>query len=150
MKDEAAHLAMQMIKSGLIHYDPRLAQMRYTHQKMKREGGTTILRHLIFESVIFQFEKTSIGKIQMLDKEDQKKYIKGMSPDLTDNIIMLCGATCYDCYRMLSEDSGYMRKKLNAEEMLGFFNVDSEEQIVPYKKPKIRNSQEILNILSSI
>ena len=78
MKDEAAHLAMEMIKSGLIHYEPKLATMRYTHQHMQRIGATTILRHMIFESSIFQFSKTPNGRIAFLEKEKQKKLLKGM------------------------------------------------------------------------
>lgn len=151
LKDEAGHLAMQMIKSGLVHYEPRLAEMRYTHQKMKRAGATTIREHMRFESVIFQFSKTPNGRMKMLDKEEQKRLIKGMSPDLTDNLIMLCGATCYDCHRMLAEDSGYIRKRINSSEMLERLNVDSPFDVeTPYKKKKIRHSEEILNILSTI
>ena len=36
-KDESAHIAMEMIKGGLIHYEPALADMRYMHKNMKRE-----------------------------------------------------------------------------------------------------------------
>ena len=153
MKDESAHIAMQMIKSGLIHYEPQLADMKYTHQNMKREGPTTILRHLKFESVIFQFDKTPNGRIMVIDKQDQKRLIKGMSPDLTDNIIMLCGATCYDCYRILSSDAGAMRKRMNIGDIVDILNVNDDDQITqPYerKKFKIHQSDKILNIISSI
>lgn len=124
MKDEAAHLAMEMIQSGLVHYEPRLADARYVHQNMKREGSTTILRHMKFESVIFQFNKTPNGRIVFLDKDKQKPLLKGMSPDLFDNVIMLCGGTCYDCYRMLSTDAGMMRKQMQASDMLTMLNVN--------------------------
>ena len=153
MKDEAAHLAMEMILSGLIHYSPELANMRYNHKNRKREGATTLLQHLEFESVIFQFEKTPNGRISFLDKEKQKGLLKGMSPDLTDNIIMLCGATCYDCYRMLRDDAGIMRNKLPSNDMLSMLGVnDGVDEIDTRieRKHKIRHSQEILNILSTI
>lgn len=152
MKDESAHLAMEMIKSGLIHYEPQLAEMRYTHQNMKLSGGTTIMQHMKFESAIFQFTKTPSGKIMVIDKVDQKRLIKGMSPDLTDNIIMLCGATCYDCYRMLRDDAGVMRKKMNADSIIGLLSVNGEQEVDTriHRVNKIRNSNEILNILSSI
>ena len=150
MKDEAAHLAMEMIKGGLIHYEPQFADMRYVHQNMKREGATTIMRHLKFESIIFQFTTTASNKIKFLQKEEQKKLLKGMSPDLTDNIIVLCGATCYDCYRMLSEDAGYMRKKMSATDILQMVNVDDTDTLPVKRKAKIQNSSKILNILSSI
>lgn len=146
MKDEAGHLAMEMIKARLIHFDHTLAEKRYTHKNMKRVGSTSLMRHLKFESVIFQFTSTPSGKLQMLGKEQQKKMIRGMSPDLTDNIIMLCGANCYDCHRILSEDSGYMRKKASISDMLKM--VSQEEDIRP--KAKIRHNERILNVLSTI
>ena len=152
MKDEAGHVAMEMMQSGMIHFDPRLAQMRYNHKNMKREGGTTILKHIIFESRIFQFYKTPNGRIAMLQKEAMKKLLKGMSPDLTDNIIQLCGGAIYDCYRMLRDDAGVMRKIAEASDMLALLNADSNAQIDTriHKVKKIRNASEVLNILSRI
>lgn len=150
-KDEASHLAMEMILSGLIHYDSHLANMRYVHQNMKREAST-IQKHMIFESVIFQFRKTDNGKIAMLEKEKQKPLLKGMSPDLTDNIIMLCGGTYHDCYNMLRDDAGIIKKKMESREMLNFLNIgasNDDEDTRIYKK-KIRNANEILNVLSQI
>lgn len=150
-KDEASHLAMEMILSGLIHYDSQLANMRYVHQNMKREAST-IQKHMIFESVIFQFRKTDSGKIAMLEKEKQKPLLKGMSPDLTDNIIMLCGGTYHDCYNMLRDDAGIIKKRLESREMLNFLNIgasNDDEDTRIYKK-KIRNANEILNVLSLI
>lgn len=151
MKDESAHLAMEMIKSGLIHYEPELAEMRYTHQHMKHTGGTNILRHMKFESAIFQFSKTPNGRITVIEKVEQKRLIKGMSPDLTDNIIMLCGATCYDCYRMLRDDSGIMRKRMNIGDFIDVFSVNDESQTNNFtRKMKIHQNNKILNIISSI
>lgn len=152
LKDEASHLAMEMVQSGLIHYDPSLATMRYTHQNMKTTGGTTILRHMIFESSIFQFYKTPNGRLAIMEKEKQHKLLKGMSPDLFDNIIILCGGTYYDCYRMLRDDAGVIRKQMEAEDMLSMLNVnntDSDDGIIPRKK-KIKNKTNILNLLSAI
>lgn len=151
-KDEAGHLAMEMIQSGLVHYDSRLADMRYNHKNMKREGGTTIMRHMVFESKIFQFRKTPNGRISMLDKGQMKTYLKGMSPDLFDNVILLCGGTCYDCHRMLREDAGIMRKKMQSEDMLQLLNLDvtSENDDMRYRKKKIRNAGNILLKLSMI
>ena len=72
-----------------------------------------------------------------------------MSPDLTDNIILLCGGMIYDCYRMLRDDAGVMRKTMPANDMLSLLNInDSNTPTV--KKKKIRNSAEILNALSVI
>lgn len=154
LKDEAGHLAMEMIQSGLIHYEPRLADARYSHQNMKREGSTTILKHMKFESVIFQFSKTPNGRIVMLDKEKQKPLLKGMSPDLFDNVIMLCGGTFYDCYRMLSTDAGVIRKRMQSEDMLNMLNLNNrgedEMDTRIAKKRMIHHSSRILNILSSI
>ena len=128
-KDEAGHLAMEMIQSGLVHFEPRLATMHYNHQNMKRTGGTTILRHLVFESKIFQFIRTPNGRLAMIDKESMKKnYLKGMSPDLTDNIIMLCGGLVYDCHRMLRDDAGVMRKTMQASDMLAMLNVNAQQK----------------------
>ena len=152
LKDESAHLAMEMIQSGLIHYNPILANKRYVHQNMVRNGATTILKHMKFESVIFQFDKTPNGRITFLDKKTQHKILKGMSPDLFDNVIMLCGGTYHDCYRMLSEDAGFMKKRMNANDMLAFFTPNNDDNFDRKinKAKKIYNANNILNILSSI
>lgn len=152
LKDEASHLAMEMIQGGLIHYEPRLAEMRYTHQNMKREGSTTIQRHMRFESVIFQFEKTPNGRIEILPKEKMKTLLKGMSPDLIDNIILLCGGTYFDCYRMLRDDAGVMRKTMQAQDMLYLLSMGDKDNVEMERarKARIRNRDEILNIISSI
>jgi len=151
-KDESSHLAMEMITAGLIHYEPRLANMRYTHQNMKRIGATTILRHLKFESVIFQFHRTPNGRLVVLEKEKQKTFLKGMSPDLTDNIIMLCGGTCYDCYRILRDDAGMAKKRMEDNDMLSFLGADMPNQIGDgiRTRKRIRNADEILEVLSMI
>lgn len=149
LKDEAGHLAMQMIQAGLIHYLPSVADSRYMHKNMVREGGTTVRKHMTFESRIFQFYKTPNNRLAMIEKEKMKKMLKGMSPDLFDNVILLCGGTCYDCYRMLSEDAGFKRERLDANSMLAMFNVNDTSSNES-KPRKIRNSTEILNILSTI
>ena len=151
-KDEAAHLAMEMIQSGLIHYDPKLAGMRYTHQHMKREGATTILKHMKFESVIFQFGKTQNERITFLDKEKQHSLLKGMSPDLFDNVIMLCGGLYHTCYNMLRDDAGIMKKKMESSDMLAMLHINGEDEVDTriHRVRKIRNASEILNILSTI
>ena len=153
-KDEAAHLAMEMIQAGLIHYEPSLAEARYLHQHMKREGATTILKHMKFESVIFQFGKTPNGRITMLDKEKQKSFLKGMSPDLFDNVIMLCGGLYHTCYNMLRDDAGMMRRKIQSEDMFAMLNINGNGQpdvdTRLHRAKKIRNASEILNILSTI
>lgn len=152
LKDEAGHTAMELIQSGLVHFDPSLAKMHYMHKNMKREGGTTILRHLIFESKIFQFHKTPNGRLAMIVKEAMKLLLKGMSPDLTDNIILMCGGMIYDCHRMLREDAGVARKRVEASDMLTLLNVNGEEEIDTriHRVKKIRNANEILNVLSTI
>lgn len=152
MKDESGHVTMEMIQSGLIHFEPRLAQMHYDHKNMKREGGTTILKHMIFESRIFQFNRTPNGRLEMLAKEKMKSLLKGMSPDLLDNVILICGGLIYDCHRMLKEDAGIMRKQLQADDMLALLNVNGEQEIDTriHRVRKIRNASEILNILSTI
>lgn len=153
-KDEMAHLAMQMIQSGLIHYAPELATMRYVHQNMKRMGSTTLMRHMIFEKVIFQFTKTPQGKIMMMNKEDMKRLLKGMSPDLFDNVILLCGGTYYDCYRLLSSNVGMARKTATSNDMLTMLNITDEGAHMIDTRigrvKKIENKTEILNILSTI
>lgn len=152
MKDEAGHVAMEMIQSGLIHYEPRLTNAHYNHKNMKRSGGTTVMKHMVFESRVFQFSKTPNGRLEMLPKEKMKALLKGMSPDLMDNIILLCGGTIYDCYRMLRDDAGIMRKKAQASDMLALLNVNGQEEVDTriHRVRKIRNASEILNILSTI
>lgn len=152
-KDEAGHVAMEMIQSGLIHYDPRLADAHYMHKNMKREGGTTIMKHMVFESRIFQFQRTPNGRIAMMEKEKMKSLLKGMSPDLTDNIILLCGGMIYDCHRMLRDDAGVMRKRVEAEDMMAMLHVNDPEMMIDtrvQRVKKIRNASEILKILSAI
>ncbi len=151
-KDEAGHVAMEMIKAGLIHYEPRLATMHYNHQNMKRSGGTTIMKHMIFESRIFQFSKTPNGRISMMNKDAMKTLLKGMSPDLFDNVILMCGSMIYDCHRMLRDDAGVMRKALEASDMLSLLGVDRNSVIdtrVERKKIAV-NNRRILDILSTI
>ena len=153
MKDEAGHVAMEMMQSGLIHYEPMLADAHYDHKNMKREGGTTILRHMKFESRVFQFTKTPNGRLEMLPKEKMKSLLKGMSPDLLDNVILLCGGTIYDCYRMLRDDAGVVRKRMQADDMLAFLNINNNDDIVDtriHRVRKIRNASEVLHILSTI
>lgn len=151
-KDEAGHLVMEMIQNGLIHYEPRLANMHYNHKNMKRTGGTTILRHMLFESRMFQFNKTPNGRIAMIGKEQMKQVLKGMSPDLMDNIILLCGGTVYDCYRMMRDDAGLMKRTMQSTDMLSLLNVNGgvSSSMPPTKKKSIKNASEILNVLSSI
>jgi hypothetical protein len=152
MKDEAGHVTMEMVKSGLIHYDPSLAEMRYNHKNMKRTGGTTIMRHMVFESRIFQFTKIS-NRLQMISKDEMKRLLKGMSPDLFDNDILLCGGCIYDCYRMLRDDAGIIKRNIQENEMLSLLNINyGQDEMVDsiIKKPKIRNASDILKILSTI
>lgn len=151
-KDEAGHVAMQMIKAGLIHYEPRLAGMHYDHQNMKRSGGTSILKHMLFESRIFQFYKTPNGRTAMISKDAMKPILKGMSPDLFDNVILMCGSMIYDCHRMLRDDAGLSRKRAEASDMLALLNINGDEHVDSrlYRAPKIRNASEILNVLSTI
>jgi hypothetical protein len=143
---------MEMIQSGLIHYEPSLAEARYNHKNMKRGGGTTLLKHMLFESRIFQFNKTPNGRIEMMPKEKMKTFLKGMSPDLFDNVILLCGGTIYDCYKILRDDAGIVRKRIQAEDMLTMLNVSGDDLVdTRIQRPrKIRNASEILNVLSTI
>ena len=88
----------------------------------------------------------------MLSKEKMKTLLKGMSPDLMDNVILACGGMIYDCYRMLKEDAGIVRKKAQAEDMLALLNVNSEQPIDTriHRVRKIRNANDILYKLSNI
>ena len=151
-KDEASHIAMQMIKAGLIHYEPRLRDMHYNHQNMKRTGGTTILKHMLFESRIFQFSKTPNGRIAIMNKEAMKTVLKGMSPDLFDNVILMCGSMIYDCHRMLRDDAGVMRKALEANDMMSLLGVNGVDEIDDrIEKRKITiNNDWMMEILSAI
>ena len=152
MKDEAGHIALEMMQNGLVHYEPHLAQMHYDHKNMKRTGGTTILRHMLFESRIFQFHKTPNGRLALLNKDQMKNILKGMSPDLMDNVILACGGMVYDCYRMLRDDTGIMRKTMQSRDMLAFLNINgNEEGDVPFERKKISiNNSWMLQALSTI
>lgn len=149
-KDEAGHIAMEMIKAGLIHYEPSLAQMHYDHKNMKRQGGTSILKHMLFESKIFQFKKTTNGRIAMITKDEMKRILKGMSPDLTDNIILMCGSMIYDCHRMLRDEAGIMRRTMQASDMLTFLGVNEPNGDINIPKKITINNDWMLNKLSMI
>ena len=88
----------------------------------------------------------------MIAKDLMKSLLKGMSPDLFDNVIQLCGATCYDCYRMLRDDAGIIRQQMQADDMLAMLGVNGEGEVDTriQRVKKIRNASEILNILSTI
>ena len=60
--------------------------------------------------------------------------------------------SCYDCYRMLRDDAGVIRKAMQAEDMLDMLGVNGEREVDTriHRVQKIRNASEILNILSSI
>ena len=67
-------------------------------------------------------------------------------------MILLCGGTIYDCYRMLRDETGIIRKRMQAQDMLSFLNVNGEQEIDTrvQRVSRIRNANEILNVLSSI
>jgi hypothetical protein len=88
----------------------------------------------------------------MLPKEEMKKLLKGMSPDLTDNIILMCGGMIYDCHRMLRDDAGIMRKTMQAGDMLSFLGVNDErlEEEVKSRRRISVNNDWMLQTLSMI
>jgi hypothetical protein len=53
---------------------------------------------------------------------------------------------------MLSEDAGFMKKRINANDMLAFFTTNNDDNFETKinKAKKIYNANNILNILSSI
>jgi hypothetical protein len=151
-KDEAAYLAVNMIKCGLITFDPSLKNKRYTHQKLKREGATTICKHMVFESNAFIFDKTPSGRIYCLAKSKQHHSLKGFSPDLMDNIVMRCGTAYSICYNEIAKITGKSAIKMTAADILSSINapetIDYSEED---KKEKIKiNTEEILNILNGL
>ena len=81
-----------------------------------------------------------------------KKLLKGMSPDLTDNIILMCGGMIYDCHRMLRDDAGVMRKTMQAGDMLSLLGVNGgEETDTRLERPTIKiNNSWMLQTLSTI
>jgi hypothetical protein len=112
----------------------------------------TFKYHLKFESVIFQFHRTPNSRIAFLEKEKQKTTLKGMSPDLFDNVIMLCGGLYHTCYNMLRDDAGMSRKRIQQEDMFAMLNINGQDEVDTrlHRVKKIRNASEILNILSTI
>jgi len=152
-KDEAAYLAVNMIKCGLVTFDPILKQKRYTHQKLKREGATTICKQMIFESKAFVFDKTPTGRIRFMPKEKQHASLKGFSPDLLDNVIMRCGTAYSVCYEAIARLTGVNKIKFGAKEILNNINFDKkdsyEEENIPQHKITV-NSEKILNIFRNL
>lgn len=151
-KDEAAYLAVNMIKCGLITYDPKLKNKRYTHQKLKRVGATTICKQMIFESKAFVFDKTPTGRIRFMAKERQHFSLKGFSPDLMDNIIMRCGTAYSVCYEAIAKYGGKPEHKFDNNKILDYLNVDKDYDNKDNKSDrKINvNSDKILKILATI
>lgn len=152
-KDEAAYLAVAMMKNGLVTFAPHLANKRYTHQRRKKEGATTIKEQMIFESRAFIFDKTPSGKIRFMGKERQHGLLKGFSPDILDNVIMRCGTAYSVCYEAIAKVTGKSNTKLSAKDMIGYLNLDNEYDMEDNNKRNKKitaNSEKILNILSSI
>lgn len=150
-KDEAAYLAVNMIKCGLITFDPKLKNKRYTHQKLKREGATTIFKQIVFESKAFIFDKTPTGRIRCNSKVNIHQSLKGFSTDLFDNIIMRCGTAYSICYEEIGKITGYNKPRFNASDMINYINVDKDYKEKNEENQKIMiNSEKILNILSTI
>ena len=88
----------------------------------------------------------------MMNKEAMKTLLKGMSPDLFDNVILMCGSMIYDCHRMLRDDAGIMRKTLEASDMLSLLGVNNADEIgdrVQRRRISI-NSDWMLQTLSTI
>lgn len=153
-KDEAAYLATNMIKCGLVTFDPDLKNKRYTHQRLKREGATTICKHMQFESKAFVFDKTPTNKIRFMPKETQHLSLKGFSPDLLDNVIMRCGTAYSVCYDAIAKYTGVTKMRFDSKRILDFVNIDKDYQNKDNMEEKIDdnvlNGREILNILSAI
>ena len=150
-KDEAAYLCTNMIKCGFITFDPKLKNKRYTHQKLKREGPTTICKHMIFESKAFVFTKTATGRITVTAKEKQHSSLKGFSPDLLDNVIMKCGTAYSICYEYIAKYAGKTQTDFNKNNILEYLNIDKDYNSGNKATAKISiNSNEILKILSTI
>lgn len=152
-KDEAAYLGVKMIQAGLVTFAPHLANKRYTHQKLKREGATTILKHMKFEARAFVFDKSPTGKIRFMPKEKQHFSLKGFSPDLLDNVVMRCGTAYSVCYEGIAEKTGRLRSKMGIGSMMDYLNVDSDFKEDSEKKVNSKinvNSNAILKILGTI
>ena len=155
-KDEAAYLGVNMIKCGLITFDPSLKNKRYTHQKLKREGPTTIYKQMLFESRAFVFDKTPNGKIRCTPKEKQHYSLKGFSPDLTDNIIMRCGTAYSLCYEEIAKFGGKEENKFDVKgmfnkiNMVDEFSTDSKQYDNEKDKAIQINTEKIFNILRGI
>lgn len=150
-KDEAAYLMVNMIKCGLITFSPELKNKRYTHQKLKREGSTTIYKQMLFESKAFMFDKTPTGRIVCNPKTKIHQALKGFSTDLLDNIIMRTGTAYSICYEQLSKIPGFDKPRFSAKDLMSYVNVDKEykEEIVKDNRINV-NSDKILNMLSGI
>lgn len=150
-KDEAAYIAVNMIKCGLVTFDPKLKNKRYTHQKLKREGATTIYKQMLFESKAFVFDKTPTGRIRCNSKVNIHSSLKGFSTDLIDNIIMRCGTAYSVCYDEISKMTGYQKSSFSAKDILNRINVDKDYDNNKKEENKIMiNSDKILKILSTI
>ena len=155
-KDEAAYLGINMIKCGLVTFDPSLKNKRYTHQRRKRDGSTTICKQMEFESKAFIFDKSPSGKIRVTPKEKQHFSLKGMSPDLLDNIVMRCGTAYSVCYEALAKYAGKIEMKYDVKQILNKIDIDRDySDSDMYQEDKntiieIRNSQEILNLIDGI
>jgi len=155
-KDEAAYLAVEMIKCGMVTFSPSLKNMRYTHQRLKREGATTLCKQMTFESKGFVFDKTPTGKIRVTPKEQQHLHLKGFSPDIMDNIVMRCGTSYSICYEEIARTTGRERPRLTAGSILDALRSGPEDDIKEKEDNNARNeririnSDKILNILNTI
>ncbi len=108
-KSEHIGMMCKCFHSGIITFNPKLISQSYEHTRIA--NGTTVLHQMMFESKAFVFNVRKDGKKEIIPKKEMKKYIKGFSPDIFDNVIMAVGAHIYDIYRLLSEQPNNNLKK---------------------------------------
>lgn len=88
-----------------------------------------------------------------MPKERQHFSLKGMSPDLLDNVIMRCGTAYSVCYDAIAQFVGKSPNSFTSKDLLERLNIDKDykEEKIDSDTKKIRiNSTEILNIFRNI
>lgn len=100
-KSEHIGIMCKGFHNGIITFNPKLITQEYEHTRIAK--GTTVLHQMMLESRALIFNTRKDGKLEVIPKLEMKKYIKGFSPDIYDNVMMAVGAHIYDMYKLLSD-----------------------------------------------
>lgn len=87
LKDCCALRLEKIIKSGMLSFDPKIANMRYIHTKNKSD--ISLAQEFIEECSVVRFKELPTGKKRLFGKKEMNASLgKGRSMDVFDPILM--------------------------------------------------------------